>query len=162
MKHSLETVFGTHMVQFPEEIQRAQKRLPDVHTYEGFFSLSTCSLYAIVEMLRKKWILWNILSTWKRSKTRLHKVMLYMLKNYTSIVDSRYSGQIGYQYGDSCIVVQLKFNRFLHLNEPPKRIFCYLVRHLDLRLSKVGNFQFSDSILESKTLLDLPENDFLT
>ena len=54
MKHSLETVFGTHMVQFPEEIQRAQKRLPDVHTYEGFFSLSTCSLYAIIEMLRKK------------------------------------------------------------------------------------------------------------
>ena len=37
MKHPLETVFGTHMVQFPEEIQRAQKRLPDVHTYEGFF-----------------------------------------------------------------------------------------------------------------------------
>ena len=58
-------------------------------------------------------------------------------------------------------VVQLKFDRLLHLNEPPKMIFCYLVRHFDWRLSKVGHFQFSKSILEAKTQLDLPETDFL-
>ena len=46
-------------------------------------------------------------------------------------------------------VVQLKFNRFLQLNEPPKRIFLYLVRCFDWRMSKVGHFQFSKSILEA-------------
>ena len=58
-------------------------------------------------------------------------------------------------------MVQLKSNRFLHLNEPPKTIFCYLVRHFDSRLSKIGHLQFSESILEAKTGFDLPENDIL-
>ena len=58
-------------------------------------------------------------------------------------------------------VVQLKFNRFLHLNQPPKMIFCYLARHFDSILSKVWHFQFSESIFEAKIQLDLPENDFL-
>ena len=39
-------------------------------------------------------------------------------------------------------VVQLKFNRFLHLNKPPKRIFWYLIRPFDWRLSKIVHFQF--------------------
>ena len=58
------------------------------------------------------------------------------------------------------LVLQFKFNRFLHLDEPPRRIFCYLIRHFDWGLSKVGHFQFSDSNLEAKIQLDLPENDF--
>ena len=59
------------------------------------------------------------------------------------------------------LVAQLKFNRFLHLNEPPKRIFWYLIRPFDWRLSKLGQFQFLESILEAKIWLDHPENDFL-
>ena len=59
-------------------------------------------------------------------------------------------------------VVHLKFNSILHLNEPPKRIFWYLVRPFDWGLSKIGLFQFSESILEAKIQLDLPENDFFT
>ena len=58
-------------------------------------------------------------------------------------------------------VVQVKFNSFLHFNEPPKRNFWYLVRPFYWRLSKIGYFQFSKSILVAKTQLDLPENDFL-
>ena len=31
----------------------------------------------------------------------------------------------------------MKVNRFLHLNEQPKRILCYLVRLFDVKLSKI-------------------------
>ena len=55
-------------------------------------------------------------------------------------------------------VVQMKFNIFLHSNEPPKMIFWYLVRHFDRRLSKIGYLQFSISILEAKNQFNLPES----
>ena len=47
-------------------------------------------------------------------------------------------------------VVQVKFNRFLHLNEPPKRIFWYFVRLFDWWLSKNGNFSFQSQFWRSK------------
>ena len=46
-------------------------------------------------------------------------------------------------------VVQLELKRFLHLNEHPKRIFWYLVRHFDWKFSKDGHFQFSESIFKA-------------
>ena len=41
---------------------------------------------------------------------------------------------------------QVKFNRFLHPNELPQKIFWYLVRQLDWGLSKIGHFQLLKSI----------------
>ena len=37
------------------------------------------------------------------------------------------------------LVVQVKFNRFLHSNEHPKWILCYLVRLFDVVSSKIGH-----------------------
>ena len=47
-------------------------------------------------------------------------------------------------------VWQMKFNRFLHPNELPQRIFLYLVRQLDWGQSKIGYFQFLKSIFRPK------------
>ena len=58
-------------------------------------------------------------------------------------------------------VVQMKFNRFLYLNEPPKRMFWYLVRPFDWGLSQIGHFQFSESILRANIQFKLPEKYFL-
>ena len=48
------------------------------------------------------------------------------------------------------IECQAKFNRFLYPNEHIQRIFWYLVRLFESELSKIGNFQSSDSFLEAK------------
>ena len=37
------------------------------------------------------------------------------------------------------LVVQVKFNRFLHLNEHPEMILCYLIRLFDAESSKIGH-----------------------
>ena len=55
----------------------------------------------------------------------------------------------------------MKFNRFLDLNEPPKRVFWYFDRPFDWGLPKIGEFQFSESISKAKIQFNLPENDFL-
>ena len=46
--------------------------------------------------------------------------------------------------------LQMKFNRFLHPNELPQRIFWYLVRQLDWGQSKIGYFQFLKTIFRPK------------
>ena len=43
-----------------------------------------------------------------------------------------------------------KFNRFLYPNEHIQRIFWYLVRLFESELSKIGNFQSSESFFEAK------------
>ena len=48
------------------------------------------------------------------------------------------------------IVWQMIFNRFLHPNDLPQRIFWYLIRQLDWRESKMGYFQFLKSIFRPK------------
>ena len=56
---------------------------------------------------------------------------------------------------------QVKFNRLLYPNEPPQRIISYLARQLSAGPSKIGHFQFSESIFETKTQPKLHESDFL-
>ena len=48
------------------------------------------------------------------------------------------------------IECQAKFNRFLYPNKHIQRIFWYLVRLFESELSKIGNFQSSESFLEAK------------
>ena len=48
------------------------------------------------------------------------------------------------------IECQAKFNRFLNPNEHVQRIFWYLARLFESELSKIGNFQSSESFLEAK------------
>ena len=43
------------------------------------------------------------------------------------------------------VVRQVNLNRFLHPNEPPQRIFWYLVRKLEAELSKIGH-NFTKSV----------------
>ena len=45
---------------------------------------------------------------------------------------------------------QVKFNRFLYLNEQIQRIFWYLLRLFESECSKICHFQSSDSIFKTK------------
>ena len=53
------------------------------------------------------------------------------------------------------IVWQMRFNRFLHLNEFPRKIFSYLGRQLYWEKSKIGRFQFQKSTFKGKNQLNL-------
>ena len=59
------------------------------------------------------------------------------------------------------IVFQVKFNRFLHMNEHARWNFWYLVKWFDATPSKINIFWFSKSIFKAKTQLNLSEKDFL-
>ena len=48
------------------------------------------------------------------------------------------------------VMWQIKFNKFLHSNELPQRIFWYLVRQLDWKQSKNGCLKFSKLIFWPK------------
>ena len=54
----------------------------------------------------------------------------------------------------------MEFNIVLHPNEPPQKIFWYLVKEIRSKLPKVGHFPFSKQIVEAKNLLSLTNNDF--
>ena len=55
------------------------------------------------------------------------------------------------------IVLQTKFNRYLHPNKPPRRFFWYLPRRL--RALKISYFEFSKAKLLAKIELDLSSDD---
>ena len=57
---------------------------------------------------------------------------------------------------------QAKFNRFSYHNDHIQRIFWYLVRLFKSELSKIGNFQISDSFFESEFHLIFLEVIFLS
>ena len=54
-----------------------------------------------------------------------------------------------------------EFHSFLHPNEHTKRFFWYQVKRFDWRPLKIGIFEFSKSIFNVKTRINLSENDFL-
>ena len=60
------------------------------------------------------------------------------LQNLTKMKFLRRNHQVAWWQLWSFIVRQANFNRFLHPNENPKRIFWYLVRPFDWKLSKNG------------------------